>query len=406
MFWIICGALTCFVGLAIAVPFLRKNSDLDDEPTAAYDLRIYRDQLREVERDLERGVIDPAEAERLRTEIGRKVLAADRAAEATAVPTTRHDSIGAMAVLALIVGGAFALYAYMGSPGLKDEPIVARYAEAEESYRNRPSQEEAEAKAPKPERPAPDANYAELIERLREAVAQNPDDPQGLMLLAQHEEQLGNLAAARKAAQHLLEVRGKEASADDHAALAALMTDAAGGTITPEAEEQIGTALAMDRTNPRARFLAGVLQWQNGRPDRAFPIWAALLAEGPDDAPWNRIIRERIPDLAWLAGEPNYTPPEPRAALPGPSAEDMAAAENLSPEERQEFVASMVKRLEARLATEGGTPDEWARLISSLVVIGQTDHARDILTEARGRFGSDAEASAMIEAAAKQAGLE
>lgn len=406
MFWIICGALTCFVGLAIAAPFLRRNSALEDAPTAAYDLRVYRDQLREVERDLERGVIDPAEAERLRTEIGRKVLAADRALETSGTRPGRQNSIGAMAVLALIVAGAFGLYAYIGNPGQKDQPIVARYAEAEDSYRNRPSQEEAEAKAPKPERPAPDAGYEELIARLRQAVAQNPDDPQGLTLLAQHEERLGNLPAARKAAQHLLEIRGKDASADDHAALAALMTDAAGGTITPEAEAQIAAALAMDRTNARARFLAGVLQWQNGRPDRAFPIWAALLAEGPDDAPWNRIIRQRILDLAWLAGEPNYTPPEPRTALPGPNAEDMAAAENLSPEQRQDFIASMVKRLEARLATEGGTPDEWARLISSLVVIGQTDHARDILTEARGRFGSDPEASAQIEAAAQQAGLE
>ncbi|MEF9604471.1 c-type cytochrome biogenesis protein CcmI, partial [Paracoccus sp. PXZ] len=76
MFWIICAALAAVVAAAIAAPLLRRQGE-GAEPTAAYDLRIYRDQLREVERDLERGLIDAADAERLRVEIGRKVLAAD-----------------------------------------------------------------------------------------------------------------------------------------------------------------------------------------------------------------------------------------------------------------------------------------------------------------------------------------
>ena len=80
MFWIICAALAGVVAIAIAAPLLRRQR-AGAEPAAAFDLRVYRDQLREVERDLERGVIDPADAERLRVEIGRKVLAADRALE-------------------------------------------------------------------------------------------------------------------------------------------------------------------------------------------------------------------------------------------------------------------------------------------------------------------------------------
>ncbi|WP_199260796.1 c-type cytochrome biogenesis protein CcmI, partial [Paracoccus binzhouensis] len=78
MFWMICAALAGVVAIAIAAPLLRRPG-AGAEPAAAYDLRVYRDQLREVGRDLERGLIDPADAERLRVEIGRKVLAADRA---------------------------------------------------------------------------------------------------------------------------------------------------------------------------------------------------------------------------------------------------------------------------------------------------------------------------------------
>ena len=75
MFWIICAALVAVVAIAIVAPLMRGRSHVA-EPAAAFDLRIYRDQLREVERDLERGVIDAGDAERLRIEIGRKVLAA------------------------------------------------------------------------------------------------------------------------------------------------------------------------------------------------------------------------------------------------------------------------------------------------------------------------------------------
>ena len=69
------------------------------------------------------------------------------------------------------------------------------------------------------------------------------------------------------------------------------------------------------------------------------------------------------------------------------------------------MIAGMVRNLEARLATEGGTPEEWARLITSLVRIDNEPHAREILAEARTRFGATPEASAVIEAAAAEVGL-
>ncbi|UFS64015.1 c-type cytochrome biogenesis protein CcmI [Paracoccus denitrificans] len=415
MFWIICAALAGVVAVAIAAPLLRRQ-DEGAEPAAAYDLRIYRDQLREVERDLERGVIDAADAERLRVEIGRKVLAADRALERTG--STRRSAGGwaALVGLALLLGGAFLTYQRLGQPDRPDAPIAQRIAQAQALYDSRPSQAEAEAQTPRPARPEPDADYVLLIERLREAVQKNPNDPRGLELLAEHEERLGNLVAAKDAQRRLVALRGDEASAEDLSRLAGLMIEAAGGIITRDGEEAVARALARDARNPQARFMAGLLHLQNGRPDQAFPVWARLLAEGPEDAPWIAPIRGSIQDLAWFAGHPDYTPPEPAAsgtpgmpslpAIPGPDADAMAAAEDMTAEERQQMVEGMVKGLETRLATQGGTPEEWARLISSLPVIGQKDHAADILGEARKLFAGDPTGLEVIEAAARQAGLK
>jgi cytochrome c-type biogenesis protein CcmI len=75
LFWIISAALALLIAALFALALLTRRAEA--EHPAAYDLRIYRDQLKEVERDLARGVINEADAERIRTEVGRRVLAAD-----------------------------------------------------------------------------------------------------------------------------------------------------------------------------------------------------------------------------------------------------------------------------------------------------------------------------------------
>lgn len=409
MFWILAAGMTLLSAFAILSPLRRGRGDA--VPAAAFDLRVYRDQLAEVDRDLARGVIAPDEAGRLRAEIGRKVLDADRRLREAAPAASRGAGLGAVAVLVAALAGGLALYWREGVPGAPDMPLSARIAAADAAYRARPSQAEAEARAPA--RPAPDLSgvdpeYLSMIEQLRAAVARNPDDPEGLALLATHEMRLGDLPAAREAQARLVELSGDAAQPTALMQLATLMIEAAGGVITPEAEALLDRALARDATLPQARYLRGVLFIQNGRPDLAFPIWRRLLEEGPESAPWIPSIREAIEELAWLAGDDGYrAPPAPEAApLPGPDAEALAAAGALSAEDQQQMARDMVARLQGRLAEQGGTPEEWARLIAGLAVLGETEQARAILGEARQRFGQIPEAIAPIDRAATEAGLE
>lgn len=409
MFWLFSALLTLAVGLAIAAPLRRRPTGPEGaNSSAAFDLRVYRDQLREVDRDLERGVISADEAERLKAEIGRKVLDADRRLAAEGARRGPGNLALALGVLVLLLVGTFGLYLRQGAPGAPDMPIARRIALAERAYDSRPSQRDAEAQAPQLPTTEVDPNYAELVERLRQAVAQRPDDPQGLALLATHEARLGNMIAAREAQQKLVDLLGEKASAEQLAQLAALMAEAAGGLITPEAEEMLARALKKDPTLPQARYVLGLLQLQNGRPDRAFVVWRRLLEEGPADAPWNQPIRATIRDLAWLAGQPDYVPPEDAPTmpgLPGPDAQQLAEAGQMSDEDRQQMIAGMVARLEGRLAEQGGTPQEWARLIGSLAVLGQKDRARTIYAEAQQRFAERPDDLATIRDAARQAGV-
>ncbi|TGN44473.1 c-type cytochrome biogenesis protein CcmI, partial [Paracoccus liaowanqingii] len=133
MFWIVAAAITALVTLPILAPIRRAGGGLGSgsEPAAAYDLRVYRDQLTEVERDLERGVIQPEDAVRLRTEIGRKVLEADRRLSQAAPATGRGGTVWAAAVLGIMLAGGIALYLREGVPGAPDMPLAERFAAAD-----------------------------------------------------------------------------------------------------------------------------------------------------------------------------------------------------------------------------------------------------------------------------------
>ncbi len=374
-------------------------------PAASYDLKVWRGQLAEVERDLARGVLAPADAERARTEVSRRILEADRQVRAAAEAGSGRARGGMMAgaaAVAVILSGAFGLYAWLGAPGYPDLPLKSRLIRAEQVYKTRLSQAEAEARMPKPaDRPAPDPQEAALMEKLRQAVAARPDDLEGHVLLSRNEAALGNFAAAAKAQETVLALKGRAATATDHLALADARIMAAGGYVSPEAEEALTQVLKRDPENPTAQFYMGLMFAQNLRPDLAFQLWRPLVEHGPKDAPWMALVRDQIPGLAAAAGI-NYEVP----GSPGPDAAALAAAETMSPEERQAMILGMVNRLNERLATQGGTPDEWARLLDALGKLGDKERALAIRDEARRVFAGNAEALGLIEAAAGRAGLQ
>jgi cytochrome c-type biogenesis protein CcmH len=401
LFWIVAGTLAALVALLLARPLLRSAPS---GPKAAPDQAIYRDQLAEVERDLARGLIAPQEAERARTEIARRLLAADRAGPAATVEAPRRAGLIAAAFAAvLVVLGGLLLYSSLGRPTIHDQPRAARIAEALALRAARPSQAEAEAQAaqsfPAPEPQAP-ADYLAMIEELRRVVPTRPEDRQGWELLALHEASLGRYPDAARAQERVIALKGDEATAADYVALADRMVAAAGGVVTPEAEAILGEVAERDPGNLALLYYSGLLEAQTGRPDLAFPYWRQVVEQAPPDSLHHRLAAGQIEEVAWLAGV-DY-------ALPaaGPSQEQVAAAQDLDPEARAEMIRGMVDQLSARLASEGGPPEDWARLIASLGVLGDTEQASNILAEARTAFAASPEAQALLDEAARSAGLQ
>ncbi len=377
-------------------------------------MSVYRDQLAEVDRDLARGTLAEAEAERIRLEISRRILDLDRGAGARRVGAPAPGAMRwvAIGVLAAAVLGSGTLYMSVGAPGYPDMPLLERHAQAAEDRANRPRQAELEAeftaRFPEPEDFPGRAELEPMVEQLRAAMENRPLDETGLTLLAQNESRLGNYRAAIEAQIRLVELRGgAEAPVSDFAYLLDLMVIATGGFVSPEAESVIEQILRRDAQNPVALYYSGRLYAQTGRPDLTFRIWRRLHELSAGDDPWMDEVRAALPELARISGEPRFTlPPRPVPAdARGPSAADIEAAEDLSPEERAEMIEGMVDGMLARLANEGGAAEDWAQLLRALAVLERREQAVEILQEARMVFAARAEDLALINRVAEEAGL-
>ncbi|MBY6065882.1 c-type cytochrome biogenesis protein CcmI [Leisingera aquaemixtae] len=409
VFWTVTALIAFSAALLLAIIIIRAREQ--GEPAAAYDLRVYRQQLREVDKDLARGVINGTDAERIRTEISRRILAADAQLQKrkSGRSQPRGLSLGfAVAAAVLITGGTLGLYWQLGAPGYGDLGLQDRIRLAGERAESRPSQAEAEAEVKPMAPPQVEEGYTKLVDQLRKTAGERKDDANGQALLAQHEANLGNFKAAYEAKANYIRLAEGMVNANDFSELAELKIMAAGGYVSPEAQADLQKARAIDPSHGPARYYWGLMLGQIGRPDLAYREWAETLRDGPAGSPWVIGIEGQIEEMAFRAGV-KHQPVMPGGgaapALPGPSAEEMSSASELSPEEQQEMIRGMVTRLSDRLATEGGSAEEWARLIGALSVLGETERARTVYDEARGAFEADADSLELLETIAAQSGL-
>ncbi|MDE0765618.1 MAG: c-type cytochrome biogenesis protein CcmI [Amylibacter sp.] len=398
MIWFL-GSAACLVCTGFIVRSILQPQTIDIS-AASKDLALYKDQLREVDSDLARGVLSETESESARLEISRRILAADKRAQmetlANPAPSIVNKLLAAFVILTVLTG-SLGIYANLGEPNLPDRPLVARLAAAQEARAQRLSQEDAEVQVPDEKINIPE-DYLKLVKRLREAIKKRPNDEQGLRLLALHEFRIGKYRAARKAHTRIMKVVGDKVTAKDYIDFAEVMIFATNGYVSPEAEITLSQALKLKPNDGRTRYYSGLAMAQNGRADVAYRLWEGLLKEGPQDAAWIPLIKSQIDDVARLAGINMSNQP-----LPGPTTDQINAASEMTKEDRKKMIRGMVAGLGERLATNGGTMNEWARLIRALGVLGETARASEIWNEAKDVFSDNPKALNLLLEAAQAA---
>jgi cytochrome c-type biogenesis protein CcmH len=118
--WSILIALIVATVAALLLPLMRRPSKTPAR--IDYDIAIYRDQLKEIERDIARGVLDAKQAAAARTEIERRILAAAEIDENTEPAdrnsvTDKHRQEAAIFLIAVLLPIlAMLIYSFLGSP--------------------------------------------------------------------------------------------------------------------------------------------------------------------------------------------------------------------------------------------------------------------------------------------------
>jgi cytochrome c-type biogenesis protein CcmH len=337
--WVVFALMTGAAVLAVLWPLSRAPARAAEERVEA---KFYRDQIAEIERDRERGLLSPEEAEAAETEAGRRLLrtvaAPPASGDAMGEPALRRRRAASAIALSVVPLIALAIYGAYGSPQLPSQPLSARL--------------QAE-----PQR----IDLAAAIAKIEAHLAARPDDGRGWEVVAPVYVRTGRFDDAARAYASALRLLGE--TAPRLTSYGEALVGAKDGVVSSDARAAFEKALALDPADPKAGFYLAQAAEQDGDPARARGYYAGLIARSPADAPWLPLVRERL------------------AKLPGGTAAETVAS--LSAPDRQAAVRGMVEGLAARLETGGGSPEEWSRLVRSYTVLGERDKARSALDKAR-----------------------
>jgi len=336
LLWVLIALLTAAAIMAVLLPLGRAPAFAD---ASGHARRVYRDQLRELERDRSEGRIRPEEAEAARAEIGRRLLAADTAGSALTAPEAGDPRARRVAALAGLVGIpllAMGLYLSLGAPQLPGAPLAARL-----------------------QQPTATDDIRMLIAQVEGRLAAHPEDGRGWDVIAPVYLRLGRADDAIRAYENAIRLVGSTAIRQTGLGEAVLMAE--DGVVTEDARRAFEAAATLDPQAVAPRFYIGLAAEQEGDAAAAAETWRALLADAPADAPWRSTVAEAL-----VRVDPD--------AEPVPT-DEAAAIAGMPEAERAAMIEDMVGGLAARLKDEPDDVEGWLRLVRSYVVLGRAADA-------------------------------
>jgi cytochrome c-type biogenesis protein CcmH len=207
---------------------------------------------------------------------------------------------------------------------------------------------------------------------------------------------LSDWSKASDAFQHAIILGDKSADIDE--SYGEMQVLAAAGVVSPAARDAFAAAIKVDPKCQVARYYLALADSQAGETQKAIAAWVALAAEIPEGSPMRAGIAQGVSSAARSAGidAPSLPKGQPAAAeapdaagpsaqrpaaqgpaANGPTDDQVAAAAEMPPGDRERMIHGMIARLADRLRGNPGDLDGWLRLGRAYAVEGETDKAID-----------------------------
>jgi len=240
---------------------------------ARSDLAIYRGRLAEIERDAAHGLVAPGDADAVRLEIERRILASGFASDAPE-PSPPRQRLAAILALGA-AAGAFGLYFQTGLPGLPELPFAGR---ASAGAQNAPAQS--------------------TIDSLTARLQANPGDSDGWVMLGRAYAAMGDDGKAADAYEHARNLHPEDESIALAEAEALLEDRQPDEPLSDRVLALLKSIQLADPGQPLALWYLGFDAAQHGRFDEARQDWNNLLQEMPADAPERKTVEDALATIA------------------------------------------------------------------------------------------------------------
>ena len=313
-FWIAAGLLTLLVLAVLCWPLLRRRQ-AGHASRKAINTAIYRDQMVDIDRDLANGALTEADHAIARDELERRVLedVADDAPTTANAP--RRLPRTALVLSAALPVAAVALYFVLGTPAALD-PAVQQNAS--------PTAAEVE----------------KMVATLAARLEQNPNNPEGWVMLGRSYKAMGRFDEAARA----FDRAGPAIESEPELMLdvAELSAELNKGRIEGKGLELLQRVLKEQPDNPQALVLAGTNAFFRQNYADAVRHWERLLAMVPPDSQDAQNLSAGIDRARSLMNSgakptsgpfeaPAPTPEKPRAAAPANGATAVGGRVDLAP---------------------------------------------------------------------------
>lgn len=305
IFWILAAGLLGLASLFVALPLLKRPSPTDAPRQDELNLQVFRQRLAELGGDLAAGFLDQGQYDAARRDLERELLydldgelARDKAAAPTKPTATgaRYPGL-ALALVLFVCAGAVLMYLRIG-----EREIIPRI-EAMSAVMN-PHEGSAAGKGAAP--------LDVLVEGLAERMEKNPDDIGGWLMLGRTYFALGQAPKALEAMERAYKLAPNEP--DVVLAYAQALASNNGNRLAGRPAELIQTVLGKEPGNPTARWLDGMLAYQQARFTDAAGTWQGLLKDMDPAGEEAQQLRQLIGQARTRAGLPN-TEASPGIAL-------------------------------------------------------------------------------------------
>jgi cytochrome c-type biogenesis protein CcmH len=275
--WIVFAAMVVLALLVLLRPLLAATTA--SAARSEYDLMVYKDQLGEISRDVERGLLSATQADAARTEIQRRMLAAGDGEKGGAKAVAKQGKTVPIALAVLLPLLAVLVYLPLGAPELPDRPYAGRAAQIAEMKEK-------------------SATIQAMVTRLAERLKQDPSDGKGWAMLGRSYRAMGMAEEAKDAYRKSVALLPAETQARIELAIM-LLEEAEGDALPDEAIARLEEVLAISPDQPDSLYFTGLSAAMKGDNARAKARWNRLLMVLPADSPARGQVEK---DMARLGG--------------------------------------------------------------------------------------------------------